>query len=233
MINIIVCDDNTKDRTKIEYVVKKFMENNKIEHKIYSYDDYGKSFYSKMNENLPFKIYLLDIEAPSKSGIDVARDIRRKDIDSVIIFLTSHEELGDIVLKNDLMFLSFINKFDDCENRLINSLKKSIDILSNKQVIRFTDKNILYTIKLNDILYVTTESFERKTIIKTDYAEFKVRKPLSDIVELALDHFTQTHRACYINLDRVVRIDKTNKIVYFDTGDTIDLVSDKYKKEFD
>jgi len=43
--------------------------------------------------------------------------------------------------------------------------------------------------------------------------------------------FVQTHRACYINIDRKVTIDKTNKIVTFDNGETIDLVSDKYKKE--
>jgi len=206
------------------------MEKNKKEYKIYTFDNYNKSFDSLISSKIPSKIYLLDIETPSRSGIDVAREIRRKDVDSVIIFLTAHEELGNIVLKNDLMFLSFINKFDDFEKRLNNSLEKSLDLLNKKNTIRFLDRNILYTININDILYLTKDSFERKTIIKTDYTEFKVNKTLSEIIEMLDERFIQTHRACYINNDRKIKIDKGNRIITFDNGETIDLLSDKYRK---
>ena len=36
------------------------------------------------------------------------------------------------------MFLSFINKFDNFEKRLDNSLEKSLDLLNKKNTIRFT-----------------------------------------------------------------------------------------------
>ena len=231
MINIIICDDNEKDLNNAQKIAKKFMDKNKQEYKIHLFDDYNRKFYSLSESKLPFKIYLLDIETPSRSGIDVAREIRRKDVDSVIIFLTAHEELGNVILKKELMFLSFINKFDDFENRLNNSLEKSLDLLNKKNTIRFTDRNILYTININDILYITKDSFERKTIIKTDYTEFKVSKSLSDIVGMLDDRFIQTHRACYINSDRKVTVDKGNRIITFDNGETIDLLSDKYRKE--
>ena len=106
MINVIICDDNEKDNKKAESITKKFMDKIKQEYKIYTCNDYNKQFYSLVESKIPFKIYLLDIETPSRSGIDVAREIRRKDIDSVIIFLTAHEELGNVILKKDLMFLS-------------------------------------------------------------------------------------------------------------------------------
>ena len=231
MINVIICDDNEKDKNNAEKITKKFMERNNKQYKIYTCEDYNKKFNSLVDSNLPFKIYLLDIETPSRSGIDVAREIRRKDIDSVIIFLTAHEELGNIVLKNDLLFLSFINKFDDFENRLSNSLEKALDLLNKKNTIRFMDRNVLYTININDILYITKDSFERKTIIKTDYTEFKVSKTLLEIRKLLDDRFIQTHRACYINSDRQVRIDRSNKTIAFDNGEIIDLLSDKYRKE--
>ena len=231
MINVIICDDNEKDRNNVEKIAKKIMEITNKEYKIYKFDDYNKSFYSLANSNLPFKIYLLDIETPSSSGIDVAREIRRKDIDSVIIFLTAHDELGNIILKNDLMFLSFINKFDNFEKRLSNSLEKALDLLNKKNAIRFTDRNILYTINVNDILYISKDSFERRTIIKTDYTEFKVNKSLSEIISMLDNRFIQTHRACYINNDRKVTIDKSNRLITFDNGETIDLLSDKYRKE--
>ena len=207
------------------------MEKNKIEYKTHLYTDYNKKFDEIIDSKIPFKIYLLDIETPSGSGIDVARKIRQKDVDSVIIFLTVHEELGNVILKNDLMFLSFINKFDNFKLRLNNSLKKALNLLKHKRIIKFTDRNIIYTINIDDILYLTKESYERKTVIKTDYTEFKVNKTLAELVKMLDDRFVQTHRSCYINDDRKVSIDKTNRIIYFDNGETTDLLSDKYRKE--
>ena len=129
------------------------------------------------------------------------------------------------------MFLSFINKFDNFELRLKDSLKKAIDLLHFRNVIRISDRNVTYTFNLNDIIYVTKESFERKTLIKTDYGEFKVNKSLNDVVKLLDSRFIQTHRACYINSDRKIMVDKSNRIITFDDGSTINLLSEKFKKE--
>lgn len=230
MVNVIICDDNDKDRKNIIQIVNNFMNKNNIEFETHVYKDYDKSFEEMINSNIPFKIYLLDIETPSASGIDIARRIRSKDVDSVITFLTVHEELGNTILKNDLMFLSFINKFDNLKLRLSKSLKKSLELLNHKSIIKFNDRNTIYTLDMNDILYLTKESFERKTIIKTDYAEFKVNNTLTEIVEMLDDRFIQTHRSCYINNDRKSCIDKTKRIIYFDNGESTDLLSDKYRK---
>ena len=102
MVNVIICDDNVKDRNNIELMTKTYLTKNKIEYKIHSYSDYNKEFNKVIESKMPFKIYLLDIETPSRSGIDVARQIRKNDVDSVIVFLTCHEELGSVVLKNDI-----------------------------------------------------------------------------------------------------------------------------------
>lgn len=230
MVNVIICDDNDKDRANVLEIVDNFMKKNKIDYKTHCYNDYNKKFYDMMDSKVPFKIYLLDIETPSASGIDIARKIRTKDVDSVICFLTVHEELGNAILKNDLMFLSFINKFDNMKTRLNNSLKKALELLKHKRVIKFTDRNIVYTINIDDILYLTKESYERKTVIKTDYAEFKVSKTLAELVGMLDNRFVQTHRSCFINEDRKVSIDRTNRIILFDNGETTDLLSDKYKK---
>lgn len=231
MINIIICDDNKRDREKVVDIVSNFMERKKIEYKTYVFDDYNNKFNIIVESKIPFKIYLLDIETPTESGIDVARRIRKYDVDSVIIFLTGHEELGNIILKNDLMFLSFINKFDNFKNRLNNSLDKALDLLKTRNIIRINDRNVTYTIDLKDILYITKDSYERRTVIKTDYSEIRVNKSLTEIMAMLDDRFIQTHRACFINNERRVKIDKTDKIITFDNGESIDLLSDKYKKE--
>lgn len=231
MYNAIICDDNIKDRKNVEAVVNSFFENQNIQCRIYSYSDYDKEFNKMIKSSLSHKIYLLDIEAPARSGIDVAREIRASDVESIIIFLTAHDELGNVVLKDDLMFLSFINKFDNFEARLNNCLKKALQIYKHKKAIKICEKNIIYTINLDDILYITKDSFERKTIIVTTYGEIKTSKSLNSLIKLLDSRFIQTHRACYINNDKVANIDRTNKLIKFSDGNEIDLLSDRFKKK--
>ena len=231
MLNFIVCDDEKKYRDFAEGVINKYMMKNQHEYQIHMFNDYDRAFMDIIGSKLPFKIYILDIETSTRSGLDVARIIRNKDVDSVIIFLTGHQELSQIVIKNEFLFLSFINKFDDCENRLMGSIDKSLKVLKAKQTIRFKDCGIIYTISLEDILYVTKDSVERKSIIKTDYSEFRLNKTLGEIKEMLNDDFIQTHRACLVNKKRVVGYNKPKRIIMFDTGEKIDLVSTRFEGE--
>lgn len=231
MINIIICDDNSNDLKRVETIVDNYMKKHDEDYKKYLFNDYNSDFMNIVVKQLPLKIYIMDIQTPSGSGIDVAREIRKKDVDSVIIFLTGHEELGNIILKNDLMFLSFINKFDNCENRLFESLDKAFKIMNKKSILRFNDRNTVYTIRLDEIIYITKESFERKTVIKTDYTEFKVNLSLGEIKSMLDDRFIQTHRSCITNKNRIFKLDRQKRTITFDTGETIDLVSNTYRKE--
>ena len=72
--------------------------------------------------------------------------------------------------------------------------------------------------------------FERKTIIKTDYTEFKLNKTLLEITELLDENFQQTHRACIVNKARIRSVDMKKKIMTFDDGSKLNLLSDNYKK---
>ena len=229
MINFIICDDDARIVENIKKIIINYMMKNNMEYKTHLFYDLDDKFMKIVKSKMPFKIYILDIETPSRSGIDVARKIRENDVDSVIIFITGHEELGLTLLKNEIMFLSFINKFDDYENRLVTSIKKGIKMLNRKNILRFEEHSNIYTISMDDILYITRDSVERKCIIKTNYAEIKTYKPLASILKLLDDRFIQTHRACIVNKDKVAKIDKMRKEILFDNGTTINLLSKNYK----
>ena len=231
MLNIVICEDNKRDLERIVKLVDCFMVKNKYDYQKHVYKDFNEDFMKLVKIKMPFRVYILDIETPSRSGIDVAREIRNKDLDSVIIFLTGHDELGRVILQNDLMFLAFVNKFDNMNKRLNEVLHKAIDLVKMRRTIKIEDGTNTYIIDLNDILYLTKETFDRKTTIKTDYAEYKVRKSLAQIYEMLDDRFIYSHRACIVNKTRISRIDRSKRIVYFDNGEYTDLLSDKYKKE--
>lgn len=230
MINFIVVDDIKKFSDMVCDVITKVMMKNKFVYKTHVFDEYDDRFNKVMKSDIPNKIYIMDIETRESSGIDVARRIRKFDVDSIIIFVTVHNEAGMVLLQDDLMFLTFLSKFDDFENKLHNSIIKALDFIHHKVSIKFNDKGTIYTIPFNDILYVTKESNSRKSIIVTSYSEYVVNLTLRDIVELCDNKLVQTHKSCFVNMSRVRVIDKHKNIIEFDDGRVIDLLSSGYKK---
>lgn len=230
MLNIIVCDDEKNCHTKIVNEIKNFFVKSNFEYKIHEFYDYNNAFIKIINEELTNKIYVLDIETPSRSGIDIARLIRKNDVESPIIFLTGHTELGEIVLTKDINFLSFINKFDNSTLRLNKSLKTAMKLLDKKHILNFTDRGSIYTIECDNILYITTDTVARKSIIITDKHEYKVNLTLSQLLNLLNTDFIQTHKSCIVNKSRIVKINNNQNIILFDNGKEIDMLSNKFKK---
>ena len=231
MINFVVVDDFKEVTDNIEKIISKIMINNKLEYKVHVFNDYDDKFRKFMMQPMVNRIYLLDIETKSASGIDVARIIRKNDLNSVIIFITAHEELASNIVRDQLMVLTFICKFDNFENRVKEAIMKSLTYIGKRHAIRFVDSSAVYIIPTKDILYVTHDSVERKCMIKTDSRVYKIGKSLTEIKEMSMGYLSQSHRACLVNEDRIIKVDKKNKTIIFDNGDTIDLVSDNYKKE--
>ena len=233
MINVIVCDDDNNFLKKVIEQIKNYMIKNEYKYKIINFDDYNSNFINLIKEDLENAIYILDIETPTRSGIDVARIIRKYNVASPIIFLTGHEELGNVVLARNTNILAFINKFDNFRNRLNMSLDTAMKLLDKKYVIRFNDRGSIYTIECSKILYITTDTIARKTVIVTDKAEFRVNNPLNFFMSTLNEDFIQTHKSCIVNKNRIVNINNNHNSITFDNGIMIDLLSDKYKKAID
>lgn len=229
MINIIICDDNIRDANRVEKLVKMYFY--KIEHTIYKYNDYSKNFFKIVDLDLENKIYLLDIETPSMSGIDVARIIRKNDYTSVIIFLSGHDDLSRIVAKKNIMCLNFINKFDNLDLNLKYSLDLALSVVGKKRRVKFESRNVIYNLEINNILYVTRDTLSRKSVIVCDNSIYEVYINLKNVIEKLGDEFVQTHRACFVNKNRVKIINYKEKYITFDNEEKIYLISKKYSGE--
>lgn len=231
MLEFIICDDDKDFLLKVENLVNKVMLKKDIDYKIFKFNDFDKKFMDKMNKKEHPRIYILDIELPSSSGITIGRQIRRNDLESQIIFLTGHEELGNILLRKDVNFFAFINKFEDFESRLKRNIDLSLATLNKKKFLEIKDKKAYYRLSLDSILYITRDSVERKTIIYTDNNKHVINKPLKEIEQDLDDRFLKTHRACIINKNRLAEINYKEKEIIFDNGTKIDYLSKKYKVE--
>ncbi len=230
MINFILCDDNAEILNNVKKIISMTMMKNDYAYEIYSFSEYDNSFYKIMNARMSNKIYILDIETKRASGIDIARKIRVKDVNSVIIFLTSHDELGSVLLHDEIMFLTFINKLDDYPKRLTSSINKAVKVMGKNKILRFEHHGTVFTLPEKDILYITRDGVERKIVIKTDFSEFKLSKPLVEMASLLGPDFVYSYRSCIVNKQRIISIDKRRKKITFDNGEVCDLLSSKYLK---
>jgi len=164
------------------------------------------------------------------SGIDIARKIRKSDWDSIIIFVTSHSELGYDALKANIMLLDFISKFDDCEENLEKVLLKAIQKINQKKVFSYDSAGISHRIYLDDILYVSRDSVDRKCVIKTTYNEVSVNKSLTEMIEELDDRFFCSHRSCLVNTEKIISVNWKDGIITFDTGESTYLLARDKKK---
>lgn len=230
MINFIICEDNKHVREFDENIISKIAMPHDFNYAIHSFDKYNIKLKNLINTPSDVKVYILDLELPNKSGIDIAREIRKVDWDSIIIILTSHDELELKLLKEKLLIFDFISKFDNYEKRLSDTINMIIQKVDNKKIISFKCNKELHHIKIDNILYVNKDNFTDKTRIVTNDNEYLIRDSLVNVVNRLDSRFTQTHRACYINLDKVKTVDFKNSIIYFNDGNSTDYLSRNYKK---
>lgn len=231
MIKFIVCDDIKEFRLKIKDFINDVLVGSKLEYDIIQFEKYDKDFAKLIKDDGAAKIYILDIELKEGiSGIDIARRIRKVDWNSIIIMVTSHNELGYDALKAQIMLLDFISKYDNCEKNLKRVLKKAIKQIDSKKVIAYEYLGVAYRVYLDDIIYAVKDTVDRKCIIKTDYNEVIANKNMNEVIDELDERFYLTHQSCLVNTQKISRIDFKNNTIYFQNGMSINLLSRDKRK---
>ena len=132
MINFIVCEDNKIILQKNVDIINKTMFKNNKNYRIYQFTNNDKKLQELINDDIGLKIYILDIELENISGIDIARKIRSKDNNSIIIISTTYVEYLPFALKNKLMLFDFVSKFEDYEENLSKVINNAIKQLQEQ-----------------------------------------------------------------------------------------------------
>lgn len=231
MIRFIVLDDAKEFRKKVVNLINKTVCSSDVNYEVLEFEKYSEDFEEVINDSSIPKVYILDIEIPkSKSGIDISRRIRNKDWESVIVLVTSHNEMFYDAIKAQIMIMDFVSKFNNCELTLKQIIKKSVSKLSKQKILSFKESGIKHRVFLDDILYIEKDTVDRKCIINTSYSTFAVNKTLAELLSSLDDRFYQTHRSCIVNTERIRSVDNKSPYLTFDNGMKTDLLSRDRKK---
>ncbi len=230
MVNFIIYEDEKKFREKYISIILKIIGGMKIAYRILEFDKYDRNTAVNIKKIVGKKIYILDIEVPGKSGLDLAREIRNNgDWESPMIVVTTHEQLKDTAFTSKMLMLDFISKFYNCENSLYDTLKLALEIIEKNQSLNFQYNGELLQIPYGDILYIEKNVEDLYSTIVTKTEKMKIKKTISSIEEeLSQDpRFFRTHRSCIVNLDKITSVELRKCVIHFGEIETPLLSRDK------
>ncbi|MDM8533056.1 LytTR family DNA-binding domain-containing protein, partial [Clostridiaceae bacterium HSG29] len=170
------------------------------------------NFLTKNNVDLVF----LDINMTTQNGIDIAKNIKSLNLPKFpyIVFVTAYDEFA--IKAFDLDVIDYILKpidderFSKCITKITKefeniSIKKSINLHPNDEIITLIKNNILYPIKKNQIKLAYIE--DRSLTVETVKGKFIITGTLNEFEEtLPKDIFLRIHRSYLINVNYIEEI---------------------------
>lgn len=211
-MQISICDDEKNIRELIGDKIKSQFPEAEI------------VFYSSGDELLlsdkPMDILFLDIQMSGRNGMETARELRKIDKRTIIIFVTAREEY--VFQAFDVGAFHYIVKPIDDE-KFYEVLCRSVDELEEKKLnekaqeenhLLINNGGVHIKVKIGDIIYA--EVFNRKVVIHKMDETIEYYGKMSDLETLAGESFFRPHRAYLINFKYVEKYDAST--IYLEKG---------------
>ena len=233
VIKFVVVEDDLKFQKAIVNVLEKLMFKTKYEYVIEKYPSYNSRLAKTINDCSVRKIYIMDIELEknSKSGIEIAKEIRRLDWDSEIIFATNHDKMFEVAHRTIFKVFDFIEKFHLLDERLERDIKLILDKNNDYEKFSFVNNKLKMQIYLKDITHIYRDTEERKLIIQTSNNKFIINMTIAEILKELDSRFKQVHRACVVNTERVNMYHWCKGYFILDNNQRVDLCSKLFKEK--
>ncbi len=214
----IIEDEQVHKKLLSEYLIK-WSKDSGISIDITDFDS-AESFLFEWEENSDFDILFVDIQMKEINGIEMARQVRQKDSDIVIIFTTGlsdyMEEGYEVGALQYLIKPINEEKLRKCLNRVLE--KKKVE-----QFVVVNTKDGIRKLNADNIVYLEARGHNTlmELIAKEGAKEvIELNDSLSQL-ESQLDgkQYVKCHRSYLCNIAKIHHIEKTD--IYFDNGSSI------------
>ena len=168
--------------------------------------------------NISIDILFLDIQMSGRNGIDIAKELRKKDKKMILIFVTAMDEY--VFQAFDVNAFNYIMKpiddirFSDVLGKAISEYGSANDNESESDYIIVNNNGMHIKVRLDEIIYA--EVFNRKVVIHKMNEKIEYYGKMSELVALVGDGFYRTHRAYLVNFKYIEKYDATT--IYMEKG---------------
>lgn len=204
MFNVSICDDSKYDIDKIKNALGMFSKRKHVELSISEFSNPEMLMY-EIEDGKIADIFILDVGMPNMDGFELADKIREHTETSIIIFLTSHDEMASMGYKSKaLRYVIKLNLERDIEEALDSAIAEISNV--NDKTITLHHYNDYWRIAYKDIICVTRIS--RQLVITTrllgDITDNRGIKEFFDM--LSDNRFLFVDRSCFVNIDYISQI---------------------------
>ena len=219
MTEIAVCDDEAVIRGQLQQFIKKCVPESHIE--AYATGE------ELLAADRSFDLVFLDIQLEGMNGMEVARALRAKKEETVLIFVTGSKEYVfdafDVYAFHYLLKPLVEEKLDEVLGRALREMNRW-KIQEKKQLLIQT-RNRNYNLDQSAMLYL--ESRGKKVEIHTIGETIAVYASISKLEEQLGNSFYRCHRGYLVNLAHIAEY-RTDRI-RLSSGEEVYLAKEKYQ----
>ncbi len=236
MINIFVLEDEILQQSRIETAILKILNEEQIKCRVFDVFGSSSQLLEAIEERGGHQLFFLDIEIKDeeKKGLEIAKEIRKKDPAATIVFVTTHSEFMPLTFKFKVSALDFIDKalgeqyfYERIKSAIDYTLASAGETLSQESFHLETSLSQIQ-VPLKKILYFETSPTVHKVILHTIDERIEFYATISEI-EKKDSRLYRSHKSFVVNPANIERLDNVNKIIYFPNGDSCLVARTKLK----
>lgn len=228
MLAIIICEDDWKQRQKLEQYVKNYImiESLDMELAFSTGNPTEVLEYVKSNPKL-IGLYFFDVDLQHEmSGLTLAAEIRKYDDMGKIVFVTTHGELSYLTFTYKVEAMDYIIKDTQeniqakvCECIRVAHERTLNDRSGKKRLFKFKVGDTIRSIDVNEIIFFESSIASHKVSMHLENGEEEFYGALKDI-EDQYEEFYRCHKSFLINKNHISEVQKKERIVEMSNGET-------------
>ena len=223
MLKIFVLEDEWIQQSRIEAVLQELIAQKSLQCKVPEVFGKSSQLLDAITERGAHHLFFLDIEikGEEKKGLEIAKEIRKKDPHATIVFVTTHSEFMPITFQYKVAALDFIDKTlseEEFKERISSAIDYTLEQAGTT----------IAQVPFNKILYVETSPTIHKVILHTQDERLEFYASITDI-EKADPRLYRCHRSFVVNPQNITKIDKEDKKAFFENGDNCLISRTKYR----
>lgn len=227
MLNIYICEDNEKQREKIQQLVADAIQMEELDMELEMVTDNPMEVLEHVQMKKENGIFFLDIDLQDRiNGLELAKQIRKYQPRCYIIFITSHSEMSYMTFTYKVEAMDYIIKDDyhEMKNRifqcLLQAYKLNVQNAMEDTVKTFSVKvgSKVQSVNMEDILFFEMSATPHKLILHTKEAVIEFVGKMKDLEKELPSGFYRCHRSFIANKANIEAVDEANNIIRFQGG---------------
>lgn len=225
MLNFVICDDNLNILDRLEKMLDTIFCKNDFEAQVAFSSDNTEEVLNYISSN-KVDVAMLDINLKSnKTGIELAKEIRKINKNIYIIFTTGHLEYAMIAYK--VKTFDYIAKpinYDRLEETIIRLFEDVTSV--PKRYLKIDNKNTL--VDESEVQYIKRDGM--KLVFHTSSRDYDTYSSFNKFQDKLPENYIRCHKSYIANINQIKDVEPVSGTITFKSGDTCD-IGPKYKSD--